>query len=79
LHFFFYSSDDDEAAAAAPTAADAAAGDSAGTPGVAGGPVGGDALSRKRAMKEKWHEGVALFNKKPKKGISFLQVGRGAG
>jgi hypothetical protein len=31
-------------------------------------------LSRKRAYKEKWQEGVALFNKKPKKGISLLQV-----
>jgi hypothetical protein len=36
---------------------------------------GGDALSKKRAMKEKWHEGVSLFNKKPKKGIALLQVG----
>jgi hypothetical protein len=38
--------------------------------------AGGDALSRKRAFKEKWQEGVALFNKKPKRGISMLQVCR---
>lgn len=34
----------------------------------------GDALSKKRAYKEKWQEGVALFNTKPKKGIALLQV-----
>jgi hypothetical protein len=47
---------------------------------AAGG--GGDALSKKRAYKEKFQEGVAIFNAKPKKGIAFLQVGlvhRGAG
>lgn len=44
-------------------------------PAAAGEAGGGDALSRKRAYKEKWQEGVALFNKKPKKGISMLQVG----
>ncbi|KIZ07158.1 Brefeldin A-inhibited guanine nucleotide-exchange protein 2, partial [Monoraphidium neglectum] len=57
-------------------AADAlsAGGTAAGAAGMpAAGPVSGDALSRKRALKEKWHEGVALFNKKPKKGIALLQ------
>jgi brefeldin A-inhibited guanine nucleotide-exchange protein len=40
-----------------------------------GGAIGGgDALSKKRAYKEKFQEGVALFNKKPKKGIAFMQV-----
>ncbi len=39
-----------------------------------GGGGGGDALSKKRAYKEKFQEGVALFNKKPKKGITLLQV-----
>lgn len=34
----------------------------------------GDALSKKRAYKEKWQEGIALFNTKPKKGIAALQV-----
>lgn len=47
----------------------------AGAAGAAGETGGGDALSRKRAFKEKWQEGVALFNKKPKKGIAMLQVG----
>jgi hypothetical protein len=47
-----------------------------GAPAAAAGEAGGgDALSRKRAYKEKWQEGVALFNKKPKKGITLLQVG----
>lgn len=55
--------------------------DGSGTPKAAGAgagagdTAGGDALSRKRAYKEKWQEGVALFNKKPKKGIAMLQVG----
>lgn len=44
----------------------------AGAGGDAGG--GGEVLSRKRAYKEKWQEGVGLFNKKPKKGIALLQV-----
>lgn len=42
---------------------------------AAGDTGGGDALSRKRAYKEKWQEAVALFNTKPKKGIALLQVG----
>lgn len=37
--------------------------------------TGGDLLTRKRAYKEKFQEGIALFNKKPKKGIALLQVG----
>jgi hypothetical protein len=41
---------------------------------AAGDTGGGDALSRKRAYKEKWQEAVALFNTKPKKGIAMLQV-----
>jgi brefeldin A-inhibited guanine nucleotide-exchange protein len=53
----------------------AAAGDagSAGA-GAAGSAAAGDALSKKRAYKEKWQEGIALFNSKPKKGIGLLQV-----
>ncbi len=34
----------------------------------------GDALSRQRAYKVKFQEGLALFNAKPKKGIAFLQA-----
>jgi hypothetical protein len=53
----------------------AAAGDagSAGA-GAAGSAAAGDALNKKRAYKEKWQEGIALFNSKPKKGIALLQV-----
>ncbi|KAI8465270.1 MAG: hypothetical protein J3K34DRAFT_525495 [Monoraphidium minutum] len=66
-----------------PTLPHERAGDDAAAPGASGGgtgggaggdALGGDALSRKRLMKGKWHEGVALFNKKPKKGIAFLQA-----
>jgi hypothetical protein len=42
--------------------------------GAAGSAAAGDALSKKRAYKEKWQEGIALFNSKPKKGIALLQV-----
>lgn len=54
----------------------AAGGDAAGLAGAgaAGSAAAGDALSRKRAFKEKWQEGIALFNSKPKKGIALLQV-----
>ncbi|WIA22572.1 hypothetical protein OEZ86_009559 [Tetradesmus obliquus] len=53
----------------------AAGGDAAGLAGAgaAGSAAAGDALSRKRAFKEKWQEGIALFNSKPKKGIALLQ------
>ena len=34
---------------------------------------GSEALSRQRAYKLKFQEGVALFNKKPRKGIELLQ------
>jgi hypothetical protein len=54
-----------DASAAAAASGGAAAG---------GGGGGGEVLSRKRAFKEKWQEGVGLFNKKPKKGIALLQV-----
>eukprot|EP00775_Hariotina_reticulata_P008270 gene8270-8458_t len=45
----------------------------AGAPPADGSAAAGDTLSRKRAFKEKWQEGVALFNTKPKKGIVLLQ------
>lgn len=72
-------------AAAGSSSADGgpSAGDGSSTPKAAGAAAaaadtaGGDALSRKRAFKEKWQEGVALFNKKPKKGIAMLQVRAG--
>ena len=65
-----------------PSAAEGSTTPKSGAPAAAaaGGEAGGgDALSRKRAYKEKWQEGVALFNKKPKKGIAMLQVGRHTG
>jgi len=46
----------------------------AGAPPADGSAAAGEALSRKRAAKEKWQEGIALFNSKPKKGIALLQV-----
>jgi hypothetical protein len=53
----------------------AAAGDAgSAAAGAAGSAAAGDALSKKRAYKEKWQEGIALFNSKPKKGIALLQV-----
>jgi hypothetical protein len=51
---------------------------SAAAAAAAGDGGGGDALSRKRAYKEKWQEAVALFNIKPKKGIAMLQVRPGS-
>jgi brefeldin A-inhibited guanine nucleotide-exchange protein len=56
-----------------PLAGASAANDVAGA-GAAGSAAAGDALSKKRAYKEKWQEGIALFNSKPKKGIALLQV-----
>eukprot|EP00879_Flechtneria_rotunda_P009955 GHRR01010411.1.p1 GENE.GHRR01010411.1~~GHRR01010411.1.p1 ORF type:complete len:1258 (+),score=566.72 GHRR01010411.1:286-4059(+) len=56
--------------AAASSVASASAG-AAGAPAATAG--AGDALSKKRAYKEKWQEGIALFNTKPKKGIAMLQ------
>ncbi|KAL6762063.1 hypothetical protein V8C86DRAFT_3013062 [Haematococcus lacustris] len=35
--------------------------------------AGGDELGAKRAYKARFQEGIALFNKKPKKGIEWLQ------
>eukprot|EP00198_Chlamydomonas_reinhardtii_P005607 XP_001694943.1 SEC7/BIG-like ARF-guanine nucleotide exchange factor [Chlamydomonas reinhardtii] len=73
--------DADLAAAAAAAerearAAAAAAGGEGAAAGATGGPGGGagqDDLVAKRAYKLKFQQGIALFNKKPKKGVEFLQ------
>ncbi|KAG2437305.1 hypothetical protein HXX76_005962 [Chlamydomonas incerta] len=70
--------DADLAAAAAAAerearAAAAAAGGEGAAAGATGGPGGQDDLVAKRAYKLKFQQGIALFNKKPKKGVEFLQ------
>ncbi|KAG2453172.1 hypothetical protein HYH02_002496 [Chlamydomonas schloesseri] len=61
------------AAAAEREARAAAAAEGGAAAGATGGPGGQDDLVAKRAYKLKFQQGIALFNKKPKKGIEFLQ------
>ncbi|EFJ50436.1 hypothetical protein VOLCADRAFT_80189 [Volvox carteri f. nagariensis] len=62
---------DDADLAAAAAAAAAAAGGTGADASMAGG-GGPEDLVAKRAYKLKFQQGIALFNKKPKKGVEFL-------